>query len=103
MLTLYILCLVIGGVFVALAAFAGLDGVDFESDFDPDIELRDQSNSSHNPENSPFRRSRSLKLGLPFLSLRFWTFGSCFFGLTGVILSWLTPTYQPYRLQSLRL
>lgn len=92
MLTLYILCLVIGGVFVALAALAGLDGVDFDSDFDPDIELRDQSNSSNNSENSLFRRSRSSKLGLPFLSLRFWTFGGCFFGLTGVILSFLTPT-----------
>jgi membrane protein implicated in regulation of membrane protease activity len=92
MLTLYILCLVIGGVFVALAALAGLDGVDFDSDFDPDIELRDQSNNSNNNEHSPFRRSRSLKLGLPFLSLRFWTFGGCFFGLTGVILSFLTPT-----------
>jgi hypothetical protein len=92
MLTLYILCLVIGGVFVALAALAGLDGVDFDSDFDPDIELRDQSNSTNNPGKSGFRRSKFPQLGLPLLSLRFWTFGGCFFGLTGVILSFLTPT-----------
>lgn len=80
MFTLYLLCLAIGGVFVALAAIAGLDGVDFDSDFDTDIELRDQSR---------------LQLKLPFLSLRFWTFGGCFFGLTGVILSRLTPTLSP--------
>ncbi len=95
MLTLYILCLVIGGVFVALAAIAGLDGVDFDSDFDPDIELNDRSNSIHNNGNNPYNRSKSFKLGFPFLSLRFWTFGGCFFGLTGVILSLLTPTLSP--------
>ncbi|MGB3402649.1 MAG: NfeD-like protein [Microcoleaceae cyanobacterium] len=81
MLTLYIFCLVIGGVFVALAAIAGLDGVDFDTDFDTDIELRDQS---------------KLKLRLPFLSMRFWTFGGCFFGLTGVMLSLLAPTLSPF-------
>jgi membrane protein implicated in regulation of membrane protease activity len=81
MLTLYILCLVIGGVFVALAAIAGLDGVDFDTDFDTDIALNDQSKR---------------KLKLPFLSLRFWTFGGCFFGLTGVILSLLAPTLSPF-------
>ncbi|MGB3534629.1 MAG: NfeD-like protein [Microcoleaceae cyanobacterium] len=95
MLTLYIFCLVIGGVFVGLAAIAGLDGVDFDSDFDTDIQLRDQSNSINHHKKSSVLLSQFSKLGLPFLSIRFWTFGGCFFGLTGVILSLLSPTLSP--------
>jgi membrane protein implicated in regulation of membrane protease activity len=34
-------------------------------------------------------------LWLPFLSFKFWTFGSCFFGLTGILLSYISPTLSP--------
>ncbi|MGF1490921.1 MAG: NfeD family protein [Microcoleaceae cyanobacterium] len=84
MFTLYLFCLIVGGVFVGLAAIAGLDGADFELDFDPDVELVDSSNSM----NQTKRRSSWIKtLGVPFFNLRFWTFGSCFFGLAGILLS----------------
>ncbi len=91
MLTLYILCFVVGGIFVALAALAGLDGVDFDSDFDPDVELRDPSSSA----NTPVRHRSSPPFRLPLFNLRFWTFGGCFFGLTGILLSGLTPMLSP--------
>ena len=39
------------------------------------------------------------KLGQPFTSIRFWTFGSCFFGLTGVVLSHFT-TLAPVTIAS---
>lgn len=96
MFTVYLFCLVVGGVFVALAAVAGLDGVDFDQDFDPDVELLDKSSKTE--EDKYTRRSKKRQrrgLGLPFFSLRFWTFGGCFFGLTGVILSLLNPALSP--------
>lgn len=93
MFNLYLLCLVVGGVFVTLASVAGLDGVDFDQDFDADVELLDKSDqSSERPTLRIANKRRRRGLGLPFLSLRFWTFGSCFFGLTGVLLSLLNPT-----------
>lgn len=96
MFTLYLFCLVVGGVFVALAAFAGLDGVDFDQDFDPDIELLEKSAKTEEDRHIPRKnRRRRPGLGLPFFSLRFWTFGGCFFGLTGVILSLLNPAMSP--------
>ncbi|MEB3279251.1 MAG: NfeD-like protein [Lyngbya sp.] len=96
MFTLYLFCLIVGGVFVALAAFAGLDGVDFDHDFDPDIQLLDQSAKTEEDKSIRLKnRRRRRGLGLPFFSLRFWTFGGCFFGLTGVILSLLNPAMSP--------
>ena len=91
MFNLYLVCLVVGGVFVALAAVAGLDGVDFDQDFDADVELLDKSDPAEKRSILQRANKRRRGLGLPFLSLRFWTFGGCFFGLTGVILSLLNP------------
>ncbi|NEQ36869.1 MAG: NfeD-like protein [Okeania sp. SIO3I5] len=88
----YLFCLIIGGAFVALSAFSGLDGVDFDQDFEPDLEIIDQGNKQGNT--SIYNQSRR-RLWLPFLSLKFWTFGSCFFGLTGVLLSNLSPSLSP--------
>ncbi len=87
----YVFCLIIGGVFVALSVFAGLDGVDFDQDFDPDLEIIDQKNKQDNTSIYQPRR----QLWLPFFSLKFWTFGSCFFGLTGILLSYVSPSLSP--------
>ncbi|NEP78024.1 MAG: NfeD-like protein [Okeania sp. SIO3C4] len=87
----YVFCLIIGGAFVALSAFAGLDGVDFDQDFEPDLEIIDRSNRQVNT--SIYQRRRGL--WLPLFSLKFWTFGSCFFGLTGILLSYISPTLSP--------
>lgn len=114
MSTVYWFCFIVGGCFVLLASISGLDGVEFgdievgDIDFgdielgelefegdladgvDMDVEVRDRTRPNDSKE-SPFRRPRS-KLWLPFTSLRFWTFGACFFGLTGLLLSLLAPS-----------
>lgn len=93
MLTIYRFCLLIGGIFVALSALAGLDGVDFDHHFDADIEITDNPALTQTGEKLPSRRwLRRQLLGLPVFSFKFWSFGSCFFGLTGIILSMLRPT-----------
>ncbi|MGA7936774.1 MAG: NfeD family protein [Kovacikia sp.] len=98
MLSVYWFCFAIGGVFVLLAALGGVDGVDFDNhDFglhgDTDLEVVDPGDR---PPLPPFARSQPIQSNHPlrFLagvvnSLRFWTFGACFFGLTGIVLSQL--------------
>lgn len=74
MLLIYWICFIGGGAFVLLAVLGGLDGVDFESGLDTDLEL------------TPPRSSKIPLLSV-LKSLKFWTFGCCFFGLTGIALS----------------
>lgn len=90
MQSIYLFCLVFGGLFVFLAAFAGLDGVDFDQDFDTDVELTETSAKPNQlaPRHPPF-------FWFPFLSLRFWTFGICFFGLVGFGLSAIPAPLSP--------
>lgn len=86
MFALYTLCAIVGGAFVILAAVAGVDGPDFDLEFDTDIELT--APREEEAGDSIFRRKRPRKqFWLPVTSLKFWTFGSCFFGLTGLVLS----------------
>ena len=82
MFQLYLFCLIIGGVFVTLSALAGFDGVEFDNDFDTDVEVHDDGEHKSRKFRFPW---------LPFFTFRFWTFGSCFFGLTGVLLSLIQP------------
>ena len=130
MLTVYLACLVVGGVFVGLSAFAGghdsdadvdhdLDheidvdvdadiDVDADADVDADVdhELDGHADVGHDlapghltddaqavGEGRGLRRRRIP--WMPFLSLRFWTFGSAFFGLTGTLLTLLTAAGEP--------
>ncbi len=90
MLSVYLFCTLVGGLLVALSAFGGLDGVDFDHDFDTDVEFKDRPQ-----EEGQIRvRSKTSKgrLWLPFFSLKFWTFGTCFFGLAGLLLWAVQPT-----------
>ena len=112
MLTLYLVCLAVGGVFVGLSALGGVDkeidadgqigfdgdgdlhvGVDGDIDAGTEIALDGDaevgihetslSDASHGGEGA-----RKKRRWLPFLSFRFWTFTSAFFGLTGSLLTW---------------
>ncbi|MGL6283386.1 MAG: NfeD family protein [Microcoleaceae cyanobacterium] len=78
MLSIYYFCLIVGGIFIALSALAGVDGIEFDHHFDCDLEINE------------FRR-----FWLPFFNLKFWTFGIGFFGLTGVLLSNIQPALLP--------
>jgi membrane protein implicated in regulation of membrane protease activity len=84
MLLVYQICCIVGGIFVVLAAIGGLDGVEFETEFETDIEVNDRS---PNTERSLWSLAHRPPLWLPIFSLRFWTFGIAFFGLAGWLLS----------------
>ncbi|MGF1520581.1 MAG: NfeD-like protein [Nodosilinea sp.] len=98
----YGICFIVGGIFVFLAAVGGLDGVDFAGDFDGDFDLSIDGDADGNLDDVDFGthlgetfavlRSR---WWLPLLSLRFWTFALCFFGLTGLLLEWAQPGLEP--------
>ncbi len=108
MLTLYLSCLVVGGVFVGLSALgavgkdvdADLDAdadVDADLDLDLDQDLAELGEAGDHEFEAEHALSvvdashglgpRKRKLWLPMLSFRFWTFGSAFFGLTGALLT----------------
>ncbi|MGD1849173.1 MAG: NfeD family protein [Cyanophyceae cyanobacterium] len=86
MVTDYGICLAVGGVFVALAAIGGIDGAEFETEFDFDVGDRNRPGVPR-PAYLPWI-FRVLKV---LLSLKFWTFGLCFFGVAGLLLRILSP------------
>ncbi len=92
MMPIYLFCFGIGGIFVLFAAIGGLDGADFGVAFDADLEIAETSQKLDR-----LKRKNWLKrlFQLPLFSLKFWTFGSCFFGLTGLVLNWLRPEMPP--------
>ncbi|WP_421654958.1 hypothetical protein [Leptothermofonsia sp. ETS-13] len=97
MLSIYWFCFAIGGGGVLLAVLGGLDGADydihFDTDFDTsidsDVELTDPGDRKDaNPWLLKPHRSSVWLFFIGILkSLKFWTFGLCFFGLTGLVLS----------------
>lgn len=94
MQSVYWLCFILGGTFVTLSALGGLDGVEFDAEIDTDIELRpptphDQSKPSSHTINPKVRFVVNV-----LTSVRFWTFSSGFFGLTGILLSWLYSSFS---------
>ncbi|NEQ97219.1 MAG: YqiJ family protein [Cyanothece sp. SIO2G6] len=102
MLSVYWLCFLLGGTFVTLATFGGIDGAEFDYEIDTDVELGiPLSLHPHNSIPAAEEKRASKRLitkggGLRFvfsllMSLRFWGIGVCFFGLTGLALSWLSP------------
>ena len=117
MLTLYLTCLIGGGVFVALSVISGVDkDADFGGDHDLDSEVGDldvepvviEADASgdvsdlghgnvadlgHGIEGTT--KPRAKRPFLPFLSFRFWTFGAAFFGLTGTVLTTLALSVEP--------
>lgn len=104
MLTVYLVCLLTGGLFVAGSALFGGHGHgdsdhDIGSEIDhggPDL-LHDSGSSGalllHDGSAPDSELDSGSDAGgqllLPFLSLRFWTFFLAFFGLTGTVLTGL--------------
>lgn len=99
MLTIYWFTFAIGSVFVLLAVLNGVDGVDFgdhdvDVHGDQDVEWADPQERSPTPFAARARDPWYGFLGM-VKSLKFWTFGLCFFGLTGLVLSHLTVGLPP--------
>ncbi|MGA1602217.1 MAG: NfeD-like protein [Prochlorothrix sp.] len=87
MIPLYLCTFVIGGFFVALAAFGGLDGPDFDIDFEVDLLGREANSAPSSPAATLFDRFNAL---IPITSARFWTLAAFIFGLSGLAFSFLT-------------
>lgn len=110
MLTAYVVATIVGGLLVALSALTGL-GHDASHDLDsagtehdlahpepastqaPALDVAEGALAGAAPATSRTTRRNPLSL---FLSLRFWTFGGCFFGLTGTALTLWTKLGEPF-------
>lgn len=89
MVTLYWFCFAVGGIFVALAMIGGGDHLDMDAhDLDTDAHLDLDVDISDPADRGLQILTNALKFALAVVSsLKFWTFGLCFFGLTGLALS----------------
>ena len=98
-MAIYGLSFIVGGIFVLMAAIGGFDGVDIDTDFDLDVDtpvpadLDDIDVGTQIDQTLTVLRSR---WWLPLLSLRFWTFFLCFFGLTGLLITLVRPDLAPW-------
>lgn len=99
MISVYWFCFLFGGFFVALAAIGGLDSA-FEAEFDADVdadfdaEIAPDLDADVAPPDDfdiPEPAGQRQRFWLPITSFKFWTFGLCFFGMTGLVLQWLNP------------
>jgi membrane protein implicated in regulation of membrane protease activity len=79
MLTLYICGAILGGILIGASAFIG--GHDADHDVDHDVDHSLDHGHDHDVHGD---------FWLPFLSLRFWTYGLMVFGVVGLLLTWLT-------------
>jgi len=91
-LATYLICLIVGGVFVGLSALGGGD--------DHDGHLEHNDTGEHGGESMTHTLAEGALAGrphrwMPFASLRFWTFGSFFFGLGGLALTKLAELSEP--------
>jgi len=119
--SVYWFCFAVGGVFVALSMVGGGElfgeadadfDADLDTDFDADLDVdldadadidfdagfEAEANGSDLQVDTDLdlarsaRRRRRASNPLSILtSFKFWTFGGCFFGLTGLLIGWLEP------------
>lgn len=115
MQSIYWFCFAVGGAFVALSMVGGGDilgdaDADFDGDFDADLDADLDIEADFDADldadaatdfqidtdldlaRSANRKRRRIPGWLSIItSFKFWTFGGCFFGLTGLVLSWVEP------------
>ncbi|MBD2256772.1 hypothetical protein [Pseudanabaena sp. FACHB-2040] len=90
---------------VVLSAAGGLDLLDMDvsADADTDVDIGlggglddiDVGTHAGQSENGSRALYAKRRRWLPFFSLRFWTFGTCFFGLTGLLVNLAQPDLNP--------
>jgi membrane protein implicated in regulation of membrane protease activity len=110
--SIYWFCFAIGGAFVALSMVGGDDflgdvDADFDADLDTDADFDADLDADADVDGdlqidtdidllrSPSRRRRLPALLSILTSFKFWTFGGCFFGLTGLVVSASDPSASP--------
>lgn len=122
MQSIYWFCFAVGGAFVVLSMVGGGDflgdadvdadfdadlDADFDADFDADLDADFDADVDTDTDfqidtdvdlarSSSAKRRRRIPGWLSVLtSFKFWTFGGCFFGLTGLVLTWVEPGLSP--------
>ncbi|MEO1392488.1 MAG: hypothetical protein AAFV90_06230 [Cyanobacteria bacterium J06634_5] len=116
MQSIYWFCFAVGGAFVVLSMVGGGDflgdadidadfdadlDADLDADFDADLDVEADTDFQIDTDvelaRSPAaKRRKRMPVWLSILtSFKFWTFGGCFFGLTGLLLSWVEPGLAP--------
>jgi hypothetical protein len=96
MLTLYLVCLLLGGLLIALSIFGGGDAdVDVDVDVDADLDVEADVDAEGGGE--------GVTAAARFLSMRNLVFFMAFFGLTGTLLTLLGANHLPTLLTSLGL
>ncbi|MCO5295253.1 MAG: hypothetical protein M9921_00180 [Fimbriimonadaceae bacterium] len=95
MLTLYIVTAIVGGAMVLVSALMGGHDADTDHDFTHDADVHVEVDSDTDSDAGADHGGDHAGPWLPFFSLRFWTYLLAAFGLTGVLLTWLTDTPQP--------
>lgn len=98
-MTIYGLSFIAGGIFVLLAAIGGFDGGDIDADFDLDVDSSVPDNIDDIDVGTQIDQTLTAlrsRWWLPLLSLRFWTFALCFFGLTGLLITLISPNLAPW-------
>ena len=112
MQSVYWFCFAVGGVFVALSMVGGGDvfgeadadfdadldvdldadaDIDFDAGFELDAEAGDLQVDTDVELIRNRRRRRIPGLLSILTSFKFWTFGGCFFGLSGLLIGWIEP------------
>jgi hypothetical protein len=100
MLTLYVVCLLLGGLLIALSIFGGGDGdmdvdmdvdvdVDVDLDADMDVDAAGEADVDSGDADADAEAGPGLAAAARFLSMRNLVFFLAFFGLTGTLLSLL--------------
>ena len=112
MQSVYWFCFAVGGVFVALSMVGGDElfgeadadfdtdaDLDFDTDADIDFDADVDADGDFQVDTDlALNRNAQRRSFNPFsvlTSFKFWTFGGCFFGLTGLVIGALEPSLSP--------
>jgi hypothetical protein len=91
MLAIYILAAAIGGVLVVLSAIGGGDHGDGHAEIGTDAHAEIGTDAGSDIAHADGDGGHDADMGwLSFFGLRFWSYFGAFFGLTGLLLTWLT-------------
>lgn len=85
MIYIYLACLIIGGILLGGSLFLGMIHADADADHDADTGGDIDADADHDGEAG--HDVDAAGIWLPFLSIRFWVFTFCFFGLCGTLLT----------------
>jgi len=93
-LAVYLIALIVGGVFVGLSVAAGF-GKDVEADHGEPGHVHVGADDGSLAEAAHAGAPDKRRLWLPITSFRFWTFGAFFFGLTALLMREAAGAVEP--------